>query len=430
MKKILKFISSMRFAIALLVLLAAACALSSLVTQNQTYAWYAERYSERTAAAILALGLDDAFHSWWFLAITGFLCLNLTLCNLVRLPALIKRTKAQGDPAAALRLSGDVSAEGVTDPAAAFARLRMPKPVPCKTGDGREALFSDRHRIGLWGAWVCHLGILLLILGFALGQMTQRQYAVYGVPGQSRTIGDSGYALSIDDFRAETYADGSPAQYETDFTVYNLAGGDDASRQATVSVNNPASVYGMKFYQNATGWAATVSVTEDGQPLQSQPLCVGEYLTVQDKEDLVVLFNAFYPDYVLQPGAGPSSASNELNNPAYLYSVYYREQLIGMNALMAGETLTIDAYEVTFSDPRSYTLLQVKADRFAWLALAGGIVTMAGLLLAFYLQPSRVWAVREAEGTWTLYGQSPKGGALFKERFDKAIGRETQDAER
>ena len=37
-KKLWKFISSMRFAIALLVLLAVACSISSLVTQNQTYA--------------------------------------------------------------------------------------------------------------------------------------------------------------------------------------------------------------------------------------------------------------------------------------------------------------------------------------------------------------------------------------------------------
>ena len=56
-RKIWKFISSMRFAIALLALLAAACSLGSLVTQGQSYAWYAQRYSERAAALILALVL-------------------------------------------------------------------------------------------------------------------------------------------------------------------------------------------------------------------------------------------------------------------------------------------------------------------------------------------------------------------------------------
>ena len=67
----------MKFAVALLVILAIACSLASLVTQGQTYSWYAQRYSERTAALIIALHLDDAFHSPWFITITAFLTLNL-----------------------------------------------------------------------------------------------------------------------------------------------------------------------------------------------------------------------------------------------------------------------------------------------------------------------------------------------------------------
>ena len=427
-KKLWKFISSMRFAIALLVLLAVACSISSLVTQNQTYAWYAERYSERTAALILALRLDDAFHSPWFIAITGFLCVNLLLCNVLRLPQLLKRTRAEGDAAAAIQSAGDVSAPNVADPLPVFTRLRMPAPAALTTADGRDALFASKHRVGLWGAWVCHLGILLLILGFGLGQMTQKQFTVYGVPGQSKPIGDSGYALSIDSFDAEFRADGSIAQYTTDMTVYDLSGGDDASRAVVASVNHPASAYGMKLYQNSTGWAATINVFKNGEPLQREPVCAGEYLAVSDKPNLVVLFNAFYPDYVGGTGAMPTTASDQLNNPAYLYSVYYQSQLIGMNVLMPEEELTIDEYTVTFTDPRRYTLIQVKVDRFTWLALAGGLTTMVGLMLALYVQPSRVWAVREPDGSWTVSGQSRKGGALFRDRFIRAAKGEDHNA--
>ena len=420
-RKIWKFISSMPFAIALLLLLAAACALSSLVTQGQSYAWYAQRYSERTAALIVALHLDDAFHSPWFIAITAFLCLNLTTCNLLRLPGLIRRTRADSDPLAAIRGSAEVTVPGLSDPEAAFSRLRM-RPVRCAGDEGREALFASRHAVGHWGAWVCHLGVLLLILGFGLGQMTQAQYVVYGVPGQSKPIGDSGYALSIDDFTVRRYEDGTPEQYTSAITVYDLAGGDDASRSAEISVNTPARLYGMKFYQNSTGWAAQVDVRKDGAPLQQEVVCAGDYLAVADKSDLVIYFNAFYPDYVLTPGAGPGTASDQLNNPAYLYSVYYQGQIIGMNALMADEELTIDEYTVTFSRPQSYTLIQVKRDRFTWLALIGALTTALGLFLALYIQPEKVWALREDDGSWTLHGHSRKGGALFREKIEKAAG--------
>ena len=418
-KKIWKFIGSMRFAIILLVVLALACSVGSLVTQGQSYAWYAQRYSERTAALILALHLDDAFHSWWFILINAFLCVNLLLCNLLRLPSLIARTRAQGDPKGALQSAGAVWAEGVAAPEPVFQRLRMPKPAEAEMEDGRPALVSSKNRAGLWGAWVCHLGILLLIVGFSLGQMTQKQYAVYGVPGQTRPVGDTGYAVSIDDFDIGLRADDTVEQYTARITAL---GPDGQSESAEISVNNPARLFGMKFYQNSTGWAATVRVTEGGEPLQEEILCAGEYLRVADKPDLVIDFNAFYPDYVQRAGAMPETASGQLNNPGYLYSVYYQEQMIGMNVLMAGETLTIDDYAVTFSEPQPYTMIQIKEDHFTGVALAGGLVTMLGLLLAFYVQPARVWAIRQEDGRWTLRGESPKGGAIFRDQFLRAAG--------
>jgi cytochrome c biogenesis protein len=345
----------------------------------------------------------------------------------VRLPRLIRRTQAETQPEGALKLPGDVSAPDILDPKAVFRRLRMPGPAPCKAEDGRDALFAARNTVGLWGPWVCHLGILLLILGFGLGQMTQRQYAVYGVPGQIRRIGDTACFLSIDDFRVDRREDGSVAQYTTDITVENTASAGGKGGSASISVNHPATLCGMKFYQNSTGWAAQMDVYKDGTPIQQEVVCAGDYLSVKDKEGLVVLLNAFYPDYVMTPGVGPSTASDQLNNPAYLYSVYYQGQIIGMNALMAGEEVTIDAYTVTFTNPQSYTLIQVKVDRFTFLALIGGLVTMLGLLLALYVQPARVWAIRQDDGLWTLYGESRKGGALFRERFEKAVEQRSQD---
>lgn len=419
-KKTGKFLSSMRFAIILLVALALACSLSSLIAQGQGYDWYAQRYSERAAALIVALRLDDAYHSAWFIAISGFLCLNLLLCNLTRLGQLIRRTRAEGRPDAALKTEGDVSATGIADPRAVFARLRMPKPISCRTGDGREALFASKHRAGLWGAWVCHLGILLLILGFGLGQLTQQTYSVYGVPGDTRPIGDTGYSLTIDDFTVDLRDDDTVAQYTAGITVVNTASVGPDGGNATISVNHPATLCGMKFYQNSTGWAATVRVFKDGEPLQEAVVCAGDFLPVADRPELVVYLNAFYPDYVLTPGVGPSTASGRLNNPAYLYSIYYQGQLLGMNALMDGDEVTIDDYTVTFSDPQNYTLIQIKKDHFTWLALVGGVLTMLGLMLALYLQPARVWAVREPDGLWTLRAASRKGGALFQESFKRA----------
>ena len=425
MKKLLKFLSSMGFAITLLVVLAAACVVASFVTQGQSAAWYAEAYGEGTAKLIVGLGLDDAFHSWWFLTLTAFLCGNLLLCNLTRLKPLIARTKREADPAAALSGPADAACEAVADPLPLFERLRLPKPK-AREIEGKKVLFSGRNRLGLWGPWVCHLGILLLILGFGLGQMTQKEYAVYGVPGDVKPIGDTGWMLKIDDFTIGLRQDATVEQYTAAISVYSPDGGTAARESAEISVNHPATIHGMKFYQNSTGWAGKVNVLKDGEPLQAEVVCAGDFLPILDKPELVVYLNAFYPDYVLTPGVGPSTASANLNNPAWLYSVYYQGSLLGMNALMAGEELTIDEYTVTFTDPQNFTLIQIKRDRFTWLALLGGLITTLGLLLAFYVQPAKVWAVRDPDGTWTLHGQCKKGGAIFRERFEKATNQDTQ----
>ena len=287
--------------------------------------------------------------------------------------------------------------------------------APKEEKNGR--LFAAGNRAGFWGAWVCHLGILLLILGFALGQTTMKQYTVYALPGQTKEMGDSGLTVSVDDFQVTRTETGSAQQYCAALTVTDPAAGTRES--GTASVNSPAVLYGYKFFQNSIGWGADVRVLENGEELQTEALCAGEFFPVKDKPELVIYFQAFYPDYVQSEGSMPLSASEEIRNPAYLYQVYYQGQLLGMNVLMQGEELTIDEYTVLFENPRNYTLLAVKRDSFTWLVLLGGLITLVGLVLAFWLQPRAVWAVREGNG-WHVYGRCRKGGALFRDEFMKA----------
>ena len=417
LKKLGKQLFSMKFAIGLLVVLALYCSAGSFISQGQSYEWYAATYSERTAGLIIALHLDDAFHSVTFIVLSALLCLDLLMCDIIRLPSLLRRFRAERDPERILKSSADCSAEGLADPAPVFEAFHMMQVHSGTTEEGTEYCAASKHSIGLWGAWICHLGILLLILGFGLGQMTKEQYAVYGVAGQTRQIGNTEKFVTIDDFQVDLRADDTVRQYTASLTVTDVAAGTSESGKA--SVNHPAKLFGMKFYQNSTGWAATVRIFKDEALLQEEVLCAGEYMTVEDMPDLTIWLNAFYPDYALVDGQ-PLTMSGSMNNPGYLYSVYYADQVIGMNVLMEGEQITIDDYTVTFSDPQSYTILQIKRDRFVWLAFIGGMILMLGLGLAFYLQPVKIWALRTEEG-WTVYGSSRKGGALFKERFEQAV---------
>ena len=451
-RKILKFAGSMRFALILLAVLTAACAFGSFITQGQSYEWYAQAYSEQMAALIKLLGLDDVFHSPWFVAITLFLCGNLLMCNVLRISGIIRHWKSFGQAAVPNRKSGpDEILEAPSQPGQGeeavrkiFARMGFHKiseadnilapdaagldePGQESFGSGGRILFAAKNRAGLWGAWICHLGILLLIAGFGLGQMTKKEYTVYGVPGQSMAVGDTDYVVSIEDFRIDLRSDDTVEQYTADITVRNIPTGE--RREATISVNNPASLFGMKFYQNSTGWAATATVLKNGEEIQQEVICAGDYLSVKDKEGLVVLLSAIYPDYYMDPAAGPSTLSSALNNPGYLYRAYYMNQVIGMNVLTGNDEITIDEYTVRFSDPQAYTLIQIRQDKFTPLALLGGLIVLLGLILSFYVQPQKLTAVHGADGAWQIWGESRKGGALFRERLhEAAAGKEESKA--
>ncbi len=219
----------MPFAITVLLVLALACALSSLVTQGQEPSWYREQYGERGAALILALHADDAYHSWWFLLLSAFLCLSLILCNLSRLPSLIRRVKQAGDPARIIRTEAEVTREVIADPEPVFTAMRMTRVRRAQTEEGQEIIASVRNKAGLWGAWVCHLGVLLLVAGFALGQMTTEQATVYGMAGDTLPVGETGLELTVDDFRVEIPEEGAAEHYVSEVTVRDPAGGRQES---------------------------------------------------------------------------------------------------------------------------------------------------------------------------------------------------------
>ena len=412
-KKTAARLFSMKAALFILGLLIIACIAGSVIPQGEIEAYYTGYYPKRAGMVILLMGLDDVFHCWWFAVLTMFLCANLLGCNLLRFPSLYRQTKTGFSLERRLSVwDGEPETVISQQPEILFERMGF-RHVQTVEHDGIEYRYAVRNRAGLWGAWLTHLGMLIIIVGFALGQMATVKYTVYGVPGQTKPVADTGYALTIDDFNVALRADETVEQYTSTLTLTDIATGE--SRSGETSVNHPLSLFGMKLYQNSTGWAANVQIWKGEELLHHGVMCAGEHIAVPGLTDLVLAFNAFYPDYVMGLDGMPSSASSQVNNPAYLYTLYYKEGVLGMNVLMADERITVEEYSFIFSEPRNYTLIQLKHDPFTWLALMGGLVMMLALLLAFYLRTEELWALRLEDGRWGFAGYSKKGSVLFRD---------------
>ncbi len=421
MRKIWKFLSSMGFAVTLLVLLAAACALSSLVEQGLPQETYAARYGEGAASLILALQVNDAYHSVWFLVLSGFLCLNLILCSVIRFPSFLRRYRREKNPAEALGSAGDLGETETADPESVFTAMGMGKPVQCRTEDGLEALTAGKNSFGVWGAWICHVGILLLIAGFALGQFTMKENTVWGIPGETKELPETGLQITIDDFRTETREDGSVEQYVTDITVTDPASGK--TEKASVSVNHPAAAGGFHLYQNNTGWAAQAVVERNGTETQRKTLLpqgnmAESVLGLEDQPEYAFYF----------AGIRIMREEGQEDRTLFFYDLYRNGAPLQSYYFFNEGTVEVGEDRVTFS-PKTFTLLVARQDRFALLALAGGLLTMAGLLLAFCLQPKTLWAIRGENGKWTLRGRCRKGQALMKEQLEEAVRKTEKQTE-
>ena len=336
LKKIYRFLKSMPLAIALLVIVAAVCGAASAVQQNQTAEWYKAQYGEQVGTLICSFHLDDAYHSPWLMALSACLCLSLLMCNLTRVRGLIRRTRQ-----------------------------------------------ADEGKAGIWGAWVCHLGILVLVIGFVAGQAALKEYTVAGLPGETHPLGDTGMQVTIRDFTIDWRDDGSAGQYTADITVSD---GQGRTESGQASVNHPAALCGYEFFQNSAGWAADVTIMRSGAVLQQATLCVGESIELADDPGIYIQFLQFYPNYDGESGAASPMAAAYPEHPAYHLRLYDRFGMEGDVVLEEGRQMNLNRHAITFSHPGNYTLLVAKQDRFEWVVMAGAALILAGLVIAFYLK--------------------------------------------
>ncbi|THJ35738.1 cytochrome c biogenesis protein ResB [Lampropedia aestuarii] len=86
-------LSSMRFAIGLLLVVALAAMVGTLLPQNETKAVYVERLGAWGAELALALQLNAVYSAWWFVLILAFLVLSTSICVARNAPKYLREMR-------------------------------------------------------------------------------------------------------------------------------------------------------------------------------------------------------------------------------------------------------------------------------------------------------------------------------------------------
>ena len=422
LKKILRLFSSMKLALLLLGLIVAACIVGGLIPQSAHTAQYEAQYGEGLAQALQVMQLDSIFTAWWFLLLVGLLLINLLLCSLLRFPAVLRQCR-EGFSLTKRLHKGDhlfeLSCEE-THNEAFFRKMGFSR-VQTIEFEGHNWRYANRRRLGVWGSWLSHLGMLVIVVGFALGQILLFETSVYGVPGQTLPVPGSDLAVTIDSFEIKLRADDTVEQYIADLTVHKTGEVNGVSGKAMV--NAPLNAYGKNFFQNSTGWAVQSSNYQGEELLDSRILFAGESIDLQainaDYMPLTMVLHALYPDFI-NDGSGPRTRSPNLNNPAALFSIYYQGKLVDMNVAGMGYDIKVADYRFVLSQPQPYTLIQVVGDPATPMTAAGGALMLLGLMLAFYFRPEELWMRLDGEQT-AIFGRSASGASLFIDRAEMTV---------
>ncbi|MCX9155019.1 cytochrome c biogenesis protein ResB [Niveibacterium sp. 24ML] len=297
-KAFYELMSSMRFAISLLTILAIASVIGTVLRQNEPFNAYLNQFGPFWFPIFERLGLYGVYNAGWFLAILGFLVLSTSLCITRQTRPMIKEMRSFKEHAreASLRLfklHAEAPAEAAPSPAAARDYL-------AKAGFRlREHQRDDGVLIaakrGSWsrvGYFFAHGGMVIICLGglldgnlplklqMALGgkQTTASDQLIVDIPQSSRLGVDNWsfrgnvyipegrsadmavlregdgillqelpFDISLKKFHIEHYDTGQPKRFASDIIITDKKTGTSEAR--TIEVNKPFEIHGVSLYQ-------------------------------------------------------------------------------------------------------------------------------------------------------------------------------------
>jgi len=369
----------MKFGMLLLVLVIACSLAGSLIVQGREPMEYVNRYGADAAKAIMALGLDDVFSAPYFIVLMAALCVNLTLCSLVRLPKVVRAGAAlrrQAQQAAMQTALDEAQAKTLC---AYFEKRRW----RCESGEGRRVY--TKNLPGFYGSFVTHLSFLLILAVGAAAVITADVMDQTVMPGETLALSD-GTSITVESFQIEDEM--GRLDYASVLTVSSA----DGSRQETkqIRVNEPLSFGGYKIYQQTYGTAGAVRIdnllTGVSEDMALTESC---FLTLDGRNGM--FFQALYPGYVKAEDGSVTLVTS--TSGAYSDPVYDVISVSGgvTTPVLAfpDETLTIENVSFTMLMPISYPGLRIKHMSPAILGLlyATFVLMVAGLYLCFFMVP-------------------------------------------
>jgi len=264
MRAVLNLLRSMRFAVAILCVVAIAATTGSILEQSQPAVTYIGRYGEFWAAFFALCGLTDVYHAWWFYSLLCFMASSTALCLWQNTPAMLRdmRSYRENKSIASLRkLDYHIEfplADGSRAQAGLASYLSSQgfryKHTFTAGGSLLAARAGATRRLGYL---LVHGAMVLICVGGLLdGQLSYRASVTIpqGATRDSGVIQDGDnlrqqqlpFKLRLKQFRIEHYANGQPKDFTSELEIIDGA----KVRPVTLKVNHPYTYRGVTLFQS------------------------------------------------------------------------------------------------------------------------------------------------------------------------------------
>ncbi len=451
--RVWKFLSSVKLAVVLLIILAIVSVIGTVIQQNEAPETYLREYSQSTVTFLETLGFFDMYHTWWFVLLLFLLTANLTVCTLDRFPPTWKMIKAplkpiEEDGLKALPFKKEITVKGgiqqAEERAAKILAAHRYHPVQNRAA-GTVQFMTQKGAYSRLGYIITHVSILLVFIGALIGAffgfkaflnlpegsaskyvylrnepMWDRIMASLGI-AQSPVVYNPqggvpamplGYYVRCDKFDVDYYINpagmptGMPSEYHSVLSVFDL--NEQKILDKRIRVNDPLTFHGITFYQSSYGkipdgrGKIVLNIRKKNAP-QSE----GETIALDPGQvkyvasiDRSIKALGFAPYGVRNPMTGQvqfyQTENEEFINPTVEVEVLKGSKPVFRTFVMktdTGEPSMPEDYRISFVEywGARYTGLQVTKDPGVWIVYTGFILLCIGPLIAFFGSHKKLW---------------------------------------
>lgn len=410
---------SVRTALVLILLLAAATLAGTLIVQapaaiplsgperDQWLDGVRPRFGPWTDA-LAFIGIFNVFRAWWFEALLAALALCISACSIHRARVLWREVFRPHVRLAASMFERPTTAVATTaaDPRAAAESLRRVLArrryrVVVVERDGVTHVYADRARLARFGTLVSHVSLVLLLVAAGAGSQVRWADDGFVVPeGSTRDVGLDGLAVHANSFVAEYYPTGEPKDYRSDVVLYRNGG--EVERK-TIRVNDPLEYDGVRFYQSFFGPAAEMRVTDGaGRVVYDDGVALAWRVDLDRPAGTMPLDGTGLTAYVVAPSTG--GQGDALIRPGEMRVELYHNgssSPLAMQNVTQGGEVEMAGLRFAFLRERQFTGLRVARDPTVPLVWLASLLLVLGLGATFAFPSRRLWARVSADARGT-----------------------------